>query len=169
MWIFGYGSLIFRPGFAFRERRSAHIPGWVRRFWQGSPDHRGTPEAPGRVATLVAEPAAWCGGCAYRIDPAEAKPILRALDEREVAGFERRQVPLHDRAGGDPFAQGTTWIAEHGNPHFAGTLDEPAIAAYVRRSHGPSGANSDYVIALADALRELGIEDAHVEAIRRAL
>lgn len=174
MWIFGYGSLIFRPGFEFLERRPAHIAGYVRRFWQGSPDHRGTPEAPGRVATLVAEPAAWCGGCAYRIDPEAAEPILRALDEREVAGFERRLLPLHARPGHAadepaPFAHGTTWIAEHGNPHFAGPLDEAEIAAHVRRSHGPSGANRDYVIALADALRELGVEDAHVEAIRRGL
>src|SRR5581483_11846825 len=66
MWIFAYGSLIFRPDFPWIERRRAFVRGWARRFWQGSPDHRGVPEAPGRVVTLVARDG-FCGGCAYRI------------------------------------------------------------------------------------------------------
>jgi cation transport regulator ChaC len=169
MWIFGYGSLIFRPGFDFVERRPAWIAGYVRRFWQGSPDHRGTPESPGRVVTLLADANAHCGGCAYRIDPEGAGETLRLLDEREIAGFERTVVPLLDGPNGATFAEGITWIAPHGNPHFLGELPEDEIAAHVRRSHGPSGANIDYVRRLAAALRELGIEDPHVEAIVRAL
>jgi len=61
------------------------------------------------------------------------------------------------------------WVAEHGNPHFLGPLDERELAEHVRRSHGPSGANADYVLALAEALSGLGIVDAHVEAIARRL
>lgn len=169
MWIFGYGSLIFRPGFDFLERRPAWIAGYVRRFWQGSPDHRGTPRAPGRVVTLLADATAVCGGCAYRIDPATADATLQLLDEREIAGFERTRVPLLDGPSGGAFAEGITWIAPNGNPHFLGELPEAEIADHVRRSHGPSGANVDYVKHLAAALRELGVEDPHVDAIVRAL
>lgn len=169
MWIFGYGSLIFRPGFAFLERRPAWIAGYVRRFWQGSPDHRGTPESPGRVVTLLADANTTCGGCAYRIDPETADATLRALDEREIAGFERTNVPLLEGPSAAAFAEGITWIAPNGNPHFLGEIPEPDIAAHVRRSHGPSGANIDYVRSLHAALQELGIDDPHVAAIVRSL
>ena len=70
VWLFGYGSLIFKPDFAYLERRPATIAGWTRRFWQGSHDHRGTETAPGRVATLIAQPDAQCAGMAYLITPA---------------------------------------------------------------------------------------------------
>ena len=57
-WIFGYGSLVWRPAFPHAERRAANVRGWVRRFWQGSPEHRGVRDAPGRVLTLAPRPEA---------------------------------------------------------------------------------------------------------------
>lgn len=170
MWIFGYGSIIYRPAFEFVERRRAFVKGWSRRFWQGSPDHRGVPEAPGRVVTLVPDAAALCGGCAFRIEPAYADAILAELDAREQAGFERRTVALHASSLDDaPFAEGTTWIAGASNPHFLGPLPEAEIAAWIRERRGPSGPNIDYALRLAEALRALEIEDAHVETIARHL
>lgn len=169
MWVFGYGSLIFRPGFAFEEKRPAYIVGYARRFWQGSPDHRGTPEMPGRVVTLIAAPGHWVGGVAYRIGLGEAETILSRLDTREIAGFVRVDLPLHDRANGDVFATGTTWIAGSDNAHYLGELPEAEIAAHIAKSHGPSGANRDYALSLAAALRELAIADEHVDAIAKVL
>src|SRR5690606_20352945 len=69
VWLFGYGSLIFRPDFPFLARRPARIRGWARRFWQGSHDHRGTLSHPGRVATLIQQPEAECVGMAFLITP----------------------------------------------------------------------------------------------------
>jgi len=176
VWIFAYGSLIFRPSFPYLERRRAFVAGWTRRFWQGSPDHRGTPDAPGRVVTLVAvarttgSTRSWCGGAAYRIDPAQGESVLAALDAREQAGFDRHHVLLWDGPESpSPFAEGLTYVAPETNPHFLGPLDEPSIAAWIRNSHGPSGPNADYARQLHAALRTLEIDDPHVEAIVRGL
>jgi cation transport regulator ChaC len=173
VWIFAYGSLIFRPSFEFVERRRAFVTGWARRFWQGSPDHRGVPGAPGRVVTLVPQDGETCGGCAYRINEHELDGILAALDVREQAGFERKMLPMFDgvpspgRAA--PFGEGMTWIAGASNEHFLGPLPEHEIAAFVRTRRGPSGPNSEYVVRLAEALRALAIVDTHVEDIARHL
>ncbi|HEY1960720.1 MAG TPA: gamma-glutamylcyclotransferase [Polyangiaceae bacterium] len=168
MWIFGYGSLIFRPDFPWIERRRAWVHGYARRFWQGSPDHRGVPEAPGRVVTLVRADGT-CGGRAYRIDPNEGDAILAALDAREQAGFERVRLDLLESPAGPPFARGITWIAGSANSHFLGPLPEAEIAAIIRERRGPSGPNAEYAIRLRDALRELGIVDDHVETIASLL
>ncbi|WP_394831010.1 gamma-glutamylcyclotransferase [Pendulispora rubella] len=170
MWIFAYGSLIFRPSFDYLEQRRAFVAGWTRRFWQGSPDHRGTPETPGRVVTLVADEHAWCGGAAFRIDPAQGEAVLAMLDAREQAGFERHRLALWDSPNAtSPFADGLTYVASTANPHFLGPLDEAAIAAWIARSRGPSGPNSDYARNLHDALHALGIDDPHVRTIAQLL
>jgi len=164
MWIFGYGSLIWRPSFAFVERKKAFVVGWARRLWQGSPDHRGTPESPGRVATLVQSPGERCGGVAYRIDEERAPEILAELDVREKAGFDRVTLALHDEDGA-VFAEGIVYVAKIDNPYFLGDADAEVIAGHVAKSHGPSGKNLEYVVRLHDALAELGIEDPHLAAI----
>jgi glutathione-specific gamma-glutamylcyclotransferase len=165
MWIFAYGSLIFRPSFEFVERRPAWVRGFARRFWQGSPDHRGTPESPGRVATLVHSESETCGGCAYRIDRTNAGVILAELDHREKAGFDRVMLPLLDGPNGVVFGEGLTYVAREDNAHFLGPLAEHLIAEHVSKSHGPSGPNREYVLRLHEALGELGVVDPHVQAI----
>jgi glutathione-specific gamma-glutamylcyclotransferase len=165
LWLFAYGSLIFRPDFSAEETVVAVLANHGRRFWQGSPDHRGTPEAPGRVVTLVSAPGERCLGLAYRLAPAMAEQILGMLDERERAGFERVEVEL----AAEPLRTLTavTYVARRDNPHFLGPAPLEALAAEITLRHGPSGSNVEYVRRLARALRELGAADDHVFEVER--
>ena len=162
-WLFGYGSLVWRPAMPFRQRRPGSITGWSRRFWQRSPDHRGTPEAPGRVVTLIAAPGERCFGMAYQIDGGVIEDFLTQLDYRERAGYERltERVTFADGAGADALV----YIAGPGNPNFTGDRPLEEIAAIVHASSGPSGSNREYVIELAQALRAMDADDAHLFAL----
>lgn len=163
VWLFGYGSLIYKVDFPYLEKRPAAIHGWARRFWQGSHDHRGTPAHPGRVLTLVPEAGAICTGMAYLITPATFAP----LDVREKNGYLRNSVTLDFGAGGS--AQGLVYIAPAGNAAWLGPASVEEIARHIAGSAGPSGRNRDYVFALADALRALGARAPHVYAVEAAL
>lgn len=163
IWLFGYGSLIWKADFPYRERRPAYIHGWVRRFWQGSHDHRGTPEAPGRVATLIREPGATCHGMAYRIAPEALGP----LDVREKNGYLRLVTELHFDDG--ERVEGLVYIATEDNAAFLGDAPYHHIAHQIANATGPSGPNRDYLLNLAAALRELGVEDPHVFDLARRL
>ncbi|MCZ6641763.1 MAG: gamma-glutamylcyclotransferase, partial [Gammaproteobacteria bacterium] len=92
VWVFGYGSLIWRPGFEFLERRRARVHGWQRRFWQGSHDHRGVPHRPGRVVTLVPESAGHCDGIAYLLSSEVVHQTFEVLDYREKNGYEQAEI-----------------------------------------------------------------------------
>jgi glutathione-specific gamma-glutamylcyclotransferase len=163
VWLFGYGSLIWKADFDFLEKRTARLRGWSRRFWQGSHDHRGTPDAPGRVLTLVPDPDAICAGVAYLITPA----VFDALDHREKNGYLRQVAPLVFDDGSK--VDGLVYIADEHNAAYLGPAPDAVIAEQIAHAIGPSGANRDYVLHLAEALRALGEEDAHVFAIERAL
>ncbi|MRX07552.1 gamma-glutamylcyclotransferase [Pseudoduganella sp. FT25W] len=162
VWLFGYGSLIYKADFPYLQRRPASIAGWTRRFWQGSHDHRGTPEAPGRVVTLIEEAGAICHGMAYLITP----EVFTHLDHREKNGYLRLAIPITFEDGE---VEGLVYIATPDNIAFLGAASEQDIAAHIARSAGPSGPNSDYLNHLASALRELGRHDQHVFDIERHL
>ena len=155
VWVFGYGSLIWRADFAFAQRRRASIDGFVRRFWQGSHDHRGTPSAPGRVVTLVPEVGARCIGVAYLVDHA----VFEHLDHREKNGYRRDDVELTFEDGR---SAGVVYVADQRNPAFLGNASLDAIARQIAESRGPSGHNAEYLYELARALRDLDVQDRHV-------
>lgn len=163
LWLFGYGSLIFKADFPFIERRPASISGWTRRFWQGSHDHRGTEAAPGRVATLVREDGALCYGMAYLITP----QVFAHLDHREKNGYLRLATDISFDDGSA--IEALVYIATEENAAFLGEASEMAIAVHIARACGPSGPNRDYLFALAQALRDMGKQDAHVFAIEAYL
>lgn len=163
IWVFGYGSLIYKADFPFIERRPASIRHWTRRFWQGSHDHRGTADAPGRVVTLIPEPDAVCTGMAYLIVP----QVLGHLDMREKNGYLRFVTDMQLDDGS--VAEGLVYIATEDNAAFLGPAPEADIARQIAGSTGPSGPNRDYLVHLAEALRGLRADDVHVYAVERHL
>lgn len=159
VWLFGYGSLIYLVDFPYLESRPASITGWSRRFWQGSHDHRGTEANPGRVVTLIEQPNAICGGMAFRVNAA----VFAQLDEREKNGYLRVATEMNFDDGST--ATGLTYLATADNKAYLGEASEQEIARQICGASGPSGDNCDYLLELAVALRELGLEDEHVFAI----
>lgn len=170
LWIFGYGSLLWRPDFAFVERVRARVHGFERRLDQGSPDHRGTEERLGRVANLVPRPGAVCSGLAYRVDERDTESVLLALDHREKGGYERAAVTAFaTREGVSTTLACTTWIAPPENRYHLGAAPLAMMVAQIRAAVGPSGANVEYVARLDAILRALEIEDPHVAELAAAL
>jgi glutathione-specific gamma-glutamylcyclotransferase len=153
--IFAYGSLLFRPGFAFLERQRAVVAGYSRSFSQSSPDHRGTPAQPGRVVTLVASTGTTTTGALYFVE-APAFQLLLELDRREQAGYQRVTVEACTER---ERYQALTWIAPPGNAYDAGQLPLAELSAHIRSCAGPSGPNADYVFQLEAALAELDATD----------
>ncbi|MBT4519627.1 MAG: gamma-glutamylcyclotransferase [Halieaceae bacterium] len=167
IWIFGYGSLIYKVDFPILDRKPASIKGWQRRFWQGSHDHRGTPESPGRVLTLIEEGDSECAGVAYRV----SHDVFEHLDYREKNGYLRHEIDIHfDQSNlGDleepEIKAGMVYIGFDNNAAYLGPASEQEIAQQIHHSIGPSGRNDDYVFQLVDSLRALGDVDEHVFAI----
>ena len=183
LWIFGYGSLVWRPAFSHLSRRPASIEGYARRFWQGSTDHRGLPAQPGRVVTLIedyhpsllCEPGynpTPCWGTAYQVPLEDPDGVLAGLDHRERGGYGRLELDVRLEAqGATPVevVSGLVYIATPENDNYLGEAPLPAIAHQIARAAGPSGANPDYVFELARSLREMGATDEHVFAVEHAL
>ena len=168
-WIFGYGSLVWRPDFPFIEARKARIFGWKRRFWQGSTDHRGIPGAPGRVVTLVKDSDAVCWGTAYLVDAKDRDDVLIKLNYREKDGYSTHNVSISFPCSEECSELGLIYIANPGNPQWLGEAPLAEIAAQVCACAGPSGENREYVVNLASSLRRMGASDPHVFEIARLL
>lgn len=163
-WVFGYGSLIYKVDFPYLQREIASVTGWKRRFWQGSHDHRGTPDAPGRVVTLIPAPGRLCKGVAYLVE----HRVFEHLDYREKNGYRRYPATIQLTDRGER-VEGVLYVAERGNPAFLGAAPIRDLASHIAASHGPSGSNRDYVLELASALRDLGDHDPHVLALASLL
>ncbi len=156
VWLFGYGSLIFKVDFPYLESRPASIRGWSRRFWQGSHDHRGTLNNPGRVVTLIEDRDAVCGGIAFLVDAS----VFNQLDVREKNGYLRFTTEMNFVDG--THDKGLVYIATPDNEAYLGEASECDIARQICCAEGTSGPNCEYLIELARSLRELGLNDRHV-------
>lgn len=170
VWLFAYGSLIWRPDIPVLAEQQASAPGWSRRFWQGSHDHRGTPDSPGRVVTLIETPGVHCVGVAYQLDPGVLASTFDNLDHREKNGYERVGIDLITETG--DALRAVTYLAPPDNFAWLGDAPLEELASHIAGSSGPSGSNPDYLFGLAGALRARAIDDEHVfglEAAVRAL
>ena len=168
-WIFGYGSLVWRPAFDHLERVPGYVRGYARRFWQGSPDHRGVPERPGRVVTLTPEAGAVCWGMAYRVSAAQRDAVVAGLDERESGGFERLELELGFQDAARASVSALVYVAAEGNPNFLGPSPLEDMARQIRDAAGQSGPNDEYVLRLAESLEAQGVADDHVFALAAAV
>jgi len=159
-WMFGYGSLIWRPDFPYLDAQRAVLSGYLRRFWQGSHDHRGVPDQPGRVVTLIPAADQQCIGRAYLISADTLQSTFEQLDYREKNGYQRVSITLCLADG--QTVPGLVYIAPTDNFAYLGDAELALIAKQIKHAAGPSGRNIDYLTALAGALRQLDAYDDHV-------
>ncbi|MEX2642971.1 MAG: gamma-glutamylcyclotransferase [Acetobacterales bacterium] len=164
IWIFGYGSLMWQPGFAFEERQPALLRGYHRRFCVYSVHYRGTPERKGLVLGLDRGGA--CRGVAFRVRNSAESEVLRYLDAREQVTmvYLRRQVRVLLPDGRQVPAW--TYVADRGHEQYAAGLDPPGMAAIIRESIGKNGPNRAYLESTVRHLEDSGVVD---RALRRLL
>jgi cation transport protein ChaC len=162
-WVFGYGSLMWRPGFAFLERTAARLHGRRRAFCIYSVHHRGTPQRPGLVLGLA--PGGSVRGMAYRIAPSDWPDVLAYLREREQPTETYVEASVRVQLAGGPSVAATTFLSDTGHPQWAGVLDPEAQARLIAGARGLSGANIDYLRDLTRHLREEGMADPAMERL----
>jgi len=165
LWVFGYGSLMWRPGFAYEEAQHARLTGYRRCFCIYSVHHRGTTERPGMVLGL--DRGGTCEGIAYRVTAARAAETTRYLRAREqVKGVYREMhVPVELIEGPHREVLALAYVAERAHPNYAGQLPLAVQAHLVHGAQGVSGANLDYLISTLRHLAELGIRERSIERL----
>ena len=162
-WIFGYGSLMWRPGFPFAERRGATLHGRRRAFCIYSVHHRGTYERPGLVLGLA--PGGATRGAAYRVAEADWDETYAYLLEREQPTETYIEARRHVRLEDGRRVEALTFLSDVGHPQWAGALDLGHQAALIAGATGLSGRNVDYLRDLVAHLREMGVRDVAMERL----
>jgi glutathione-specific gamma-glutamylcyclotransferase len=169
LWVFGYGSLMWRPGFDVLERVPARLMGLHRALCVFSFVHRGTPEKPGLVLGL--DRGGMCRGIAYRVAAAKREGTIAYLRGREqvtrVYLETMRGIELEDEARRQ--VRALTYIVDRGHVQYAGRLSVEQSVHYVRQGRGRSGNNRDYVIETVRALEALGYRESDLHRIAEGL
>jgi glutathione-specific gamma-glutamylcyclotransferase len=167
LWVFGYGSLMWRPGFAHIEAVPARLYGAHRALCVYSFRHRGTPEKPGLVLGL--DHGGSCQGMAFRVEARLAQETIAYLTAREQVNYVYRDVfhPLTLKDGRKMHA--LVYLMDRKSAQYAGRLDQEAVLRLVKQGHGESGACRDYVLNTIDALAALGIRDHSLLWLKAAL
>jgi cation transport protein ChaC len=156
-WVFGYGSLMWRPGFAFAERVGAFLWGRRRAFCIYSVHHRGTPRRPGLVLGLA--PGGAVRGVAYRVAEADWPKVHAYLLEREQPTETYIESRLSVRLADGRRTSAVGFLSDTAHPQWAGVLDLETQARLIAGARGLSGANIDYLRDLVDHLRAEGVRD----------
>jgi glutathione-specific gamma-glutamylcyclotransferase len=169
LWVFAYGSLMWRPEFPFLDRLPARLLGAHRALCVYSFVHRGTAERPGLVLGLDRGGA--CRGVAYRVSAEERMSTLKYLRKREQVTSVYREVvrPVWLEGAAGHRMPALCYIVDRGHPQYAGQLSLDDQLHHVRQGHGMSGANRDYVVATVAALEQLGYRDAQLHRLAQLL
>ena len=157
-WVFGYGSLMWRPGFAFAERQTVRVHGFHRALCIYSHIYRGTPERPGLVLGL--DRGGSCLGVAYRVAPDGEEDVLAYLRARELITNVYNEKRLPVRLPDGRLVAALAYVAERSHAQYAGRLSRDCLLALVRQGNGAAGDNADYVRQTYHHLRALGFDDA---------
>jgi cation transport protein ChaC len=169
LWVFGYGSLMWHPGFAFIERVPARLIGLHRALCVYSFVHRGTPERPGLVLGL--DRGGMCRGIAFRVASASRATTvayLRAREQVTTVYLETvRRIELEEEARRQ--VRALCFIVDRSHVQYAGRLTLADCVHHVRQGHGRSGANRDYVLETVQALEALGYRETDLHLIAERL
>jgi len=171
-WIFGYGSLMWNPGFPYVEARRARVTGYHRAFCIYSIHYRGSERRPGLVLGL--DRGGVCQGIAFRLAPETAAATLAYLRRRELiyGVYREALVALDVTADTDasaPPVRGLAYIAERAHPAYAGRLPLAREAHMIRGAVGRAGTNLDYVLSTRRHLSDLGIREPHLDRLATLL
>lgn len=165
LWVFGYGSLIWDPGFDFAERRLATLGGYRRSFCMASVRYRGTPEAPGLVLALDAETEATCVGVAYRVGAADREAVLEYLRARELIMYAYTEAFLPLRLDDGAAVEAVVYVMDRTHPQYRGGLSLEDQAAVIARAVGPRGPNAEYLVNTIESLKALGLSDPDLDRL----
>ena len=166
LWVFGYGSLMWNPGFRFADRAIAELEGHRRSFCLASVRYRGTPENPGLVLALEPLSDARCRGIAYRIAETDREEVVAYLRERELGTYSYHEtiLPLTLHSCGRR-VEAMGFVIDQTHDQYRCGLSLDAQAQIIATSIGPAGTNSEYLFNTLDHLREIGVDDAELEEL----
>lgn len=166
-WVFGYGSLMWNPGFAYQEAVPAQAAGYHRSLCIYSHHHRGTKQRPGLVMGL--NPGGSCRGLAFYVSGREAPRAYRYLQQREQIGqtYREKHIPLKLHDGRQ--VESLAFITDLNHAQFAGDRPAAALAEIVAAAKGSAGTNYAYVKNTVQSLRRLNIYEPQLEAVLRHL
>jgi glutathione-specific gamma-glutamylcyclotransferase len=167
LWVFGYGSLIWNPGFPVAERQIARLDGWHRSFCMRSIHHRGTVADPGLVLALDRAAGAFCDGVAFAVERGAEEATLAELRERELISSAYLEARLDVRLRDGARIETLTYVIDPDHVQYCGGLDLEEQARIIARSVGGRGLNSEYLFNTAAHLTELGIQDADLSWLSR--
>ncbi|XP_031478282.1 gamma-glutamylcyclotransferase 2-2-like [Nymphaea colorata] len=168
LWVFGYASLVWNPGFEYDEKIVGYIKGYRRVFNLACIDHRGTPERPARISTLEAVEGAVCWGAAYCIKGVEKeRAAMEYLEGRECEYDLKIQVDFYkEEPGLTPSVTGVLVFAstpdKEGNKYYLGPAPLEEMASQIAHAVGPCGNNREYLFSLEEAMYNIGHKDDYV-------
>ena len=165
MWVFGYGSLIWNPGFEVDEMRIATLEGYARSFCMRSIHHRGTEENPGLVLALDEMPRARCHGVGFSVRAGQEADVLAYLRERELISSAYVERTLEITLADKRRVEAVTYVIDAAHVQYCGGLDLEEQARIIAGAHGGRGPNSEYLFNTAAHLHELGISDPELDSI----
>ncbi len=162
LWVFGYGSLMWNPGFPVAEQCVARLEGYHRSFCMRSIHHRGSEAEPGLVLALDAADGANCLGLGFRVVEGAEDDTIAALRERELisSAYLEAELPLILHHG--QMVQALTYVIDPDHVQYCGGLPLETQAAIIATAVGGRGPNTEYLYNTASHLTELGIEDAEL-------